>query len=80
MAESEETTGIQVGPDFYQVKAGEWITPIKSGYLMQCCDCGLTHRMDFRVIRDNLKKKDGKRWATIQGARYRVQLRAYRHD
>jgi hypothetical protein len=26
-----------------------WIQPVKRGYLMQCCDCGLVHRMDFRV-------------------------------
>lgn len=27
-----------------------WIQPVKRGYLMACCDCGLVHRMDFRVI------------------------------
>ena len=29
--------------------AGRWIRPARRGYLMQCCDCGLVHRMDFRV-------------------------------
>lgn len=26
----------------------EWIHPLP-GYLMQCCDCGLVHEMDFRI-------------------------------
>lgn len=29
--------------------AGEWVQPIEEGYSMACCDCGLVHRMDFRV-------------------------------
>lgn len=26
-----------------------WVQPVKRGYLMSCCDCGLVHRMDFRI-------------------------------
>lgn len=26
-----------------------WVQPISRGYLMSCCDCGLVHRMNFRV-------------------------------
>jgi hypothetical protein len=26
----------------------EWIHPLP-GYLMQCCDCGLTHEMEFAI-------------------------------
>uniref|UniRef100_A0A6M3JAG3 Uncharacterized protein n=1 Tax=viral metagenome TaxID=1070528 RepID=A0A6M3JAG3_9ZZZZ len=40
--------------------AGRWITPVKKGYRMRCCDCGLVHKIDFRgknvqfrVFRDN---------------------------
>ena len=29
---------------------GEWIQPIRSGYKFMCCDCGLVHRMDFRLV------------------------------
>ena len=49
-----------------QVVDGEWVRPIKRGYKMICCDCGLVHRVDFdhvpygrgrrvifRVFRDN---------------------------
>ena len=28
---------------------GEWVTPVRNGYRMMCCDCGLVHEMDFRV-------------------------------
>ena len=26
-----------------------WVQPIRAGYKMACCDCGLVHTMDFRV-------------------------------
>lgn len=35
--------------EFEPVKAGEWIKPIMRGYRMRCCDCGLIHRLDFKV-------------------------------
>jgi len=31
-------------------KAGEWIHPVKRGYKMACCDCGLVHVVDFDHI------------------------------
>ncbi len=34
-----------------QVNDGDWITPIMRGYRMKCCDCGLVHRIDFKVKR-----------------------------
>jgi hypothetical protein len=41
---------------------GEWIVPIRRGYRLCCCDCGLVHTLDlevkegrarFRVFRNN---------------------------
>ena len=29
----------------------EWIKPIMKNYGMACCDCGLVHRIDFKVVR-----------------------------
>lgn len=60
-----------------QVQAGEWVQPIRKGYKMACCDCGLVHVMDFRIykgrvqlraFRDNratgqLRKKGGQHGA-----------------
>jgi hypothetical protein len=34
---------------YYEPKAGEWISPIRRFYRLACCDCGLVHRVDFRV-------------------------------
>jgi hypothetical protein len=34
----------------YQQKDGEWVEPKMRGYVMGCCDCGLQHRINFRVI------------------------------
>lgn len=54
--------------EFPPVKDGEWVQPIMRGYYMACCDCGLVHRMDFRIVRGEL---DG-------GLVQRVQFRAFR--
>jgi Zn-finger protein len=29
----------------------DWISPKMTGYLMQCCDCGLIHEIDFKVVK-----------------------------
>lgn len=52
--------------DFPSVEAGEWVQPVRSGYLMECCDCGLVHRLDFRLIK----------W----GRGHRIQFRAFRDE
>ena len=57
-----------------QPRPGEWVQPVKTGYLMECCDCGLVHRIDFRVV-----KRHGDQ-STVQSSRYLVQLRAYRNE
>jgi hypothetical protein len=31
------------------VKDGEWVRPVMTGYRMECCNCGVVHVMDFRV-------------------------------
>lgn len=37
------------------VKANEWVQPIRSGYGLACCDCGLVHEMDFRVRKGKIQ-------------------------
>jgi hypothetical protein len=37
-------------PKFTQVHDGEWVQPIRKGYKMCCCDCGLVHTLDFRIV------------------------------
>ncbi len=36
-------------------EAGQWIQPIKKGYKLACCDCGLVHRVDFRIYRGRVQ-------------------------
>lgn len=49
---------------YKKLKDGSWEQPIMRGYKLVCCDCGLVHRMDFRIA--------GRRKVK------RVQFRAYR--
>ncbi len=49
-----------------KIKAGEWVQPRRKNYYMQCCDCGLIHRVNFRLI----KSKSGR--ATIQMQMFRA--------
>jgi uncharacterized Zn finger protein len=40
----------------------EWVCPDPKEYFMKCCDCGLVHEAQFRVVKydkdDNLKMID----------------------
>jgi hypothetical protein len=40
---------------FKKVEAGEWQQPIKRGYKMACCDCGLVHTVDFRIYKGKIQ-------------------------
>lgn len=53
-------------PRFKKVKRGEWVRPVMKGYRMKCCDCGLVHIINFKVIR----------W----GRGHKVKLQAFRED
>ncbi|HYF54675.1 MAG TPA: hypothetical protein VEA41_10490 [Salinarimonas sp.] len=51
-----------------RVKPGEWVQPTPRGYLMACCDCGLVHRLNFRVVK------------YAGGKRTKVQFQAFRDE
>ncbi len=40
---------------YYDIQHGEWISPTRNSYKLKCCDCGLVHRINFRLIRLFLK-------------------------
>jgi hypothetical protein len=48
----------------------EWIQPVMDGYRAACCDCGLVHLFNFRV----LNSKTGKVLNNVT-----VQFQVYRH-
>lgn len=34
---------------YKEQKDGVWVQPVVTEYKMQCCDCGLVHKIDFRI-------------------------------
>lgn len=34
---------------YYHIANGEWIEVAHRGFKEQCCDCGLVHKLNFRV-------------------------------
>lgn len=36
---------------YKQVFDGEWVKPKMKGYLMQCCGCKLTHKINFKIVK-----------------------------
>ncbi len=47
--------------------AGEWVQPKRHLYKLMCCDCGLVHNVQFRLIGYG----DGKK---------KIQFRAWRNE
>jgi hypothetical protein len=45
-------------PQMYERADGwcDWITPIHDGYRMMCCDCGLVHALQFKIVRQTSKE------------------------
>lgn len=48
-----------------RMKDGQWIAPKRRGYRLACCDCGLVHELEFRLM--------------PHGGGKRIIFRAYRH-
>lgn len=40
---------------YQQVQAGEWVQPVRKGYRLRCCDCGLVHTLNFRLFRRRIQ-------------------------
>lgn len=36
-------------------KENKWIQPIRKGYGLACCDCGLVHELDFRIHKRHIQ-------------------------
>jgi hypothetical protein len=48
------------------VVEGDWVQPVRRGYRMACCDCGLVHVVNFRLVK--------------RGRGNVIQLQAFRHN
>ena len=60
---------------YHIVMDGEWVHPKRKGYKLMCCDCGLIHTINFKLvktavgnmiyfqpIRDNRATGQARRW------------------
>jgi hypothetical protein len=56
------------GVRYHTQHAGEWVQPRRRGYYMKCCDCGLVHRLNFRLVRHGRGRK-------IQFQAFRIKKR-----
>jgi len=57
----------------------DWILPQRH-YRMGCCDCGLVHDMEFRVVVVTRKRNGTYHTVKINPASCRVQFRARRNN
>ena len=59
-----------------------WMRPRMENYLMACCDCGLTHRMQFRVgiVTHGNAKTGAYRMRLLPDTEFRVMFRAQRAE
>lgn len=36
---------------YKKVNDGEWVQPVRREYRMMCCDCGLVHVLNFKLVK-----------------------------
>lgn len=62
-------------PRYKQIHDGDWVQPVRRDYRMSCCDCGLVHRLDFRLVDGRIQFRAARhRRATAQ-----IRRRMKRH-
>ena len=66
--------------DFDRPEPGEWVQPKMNGYLLSCCDCGLVHRVDFRVLKRTGKVNRYRQWPATTLGNAVVQMRFFREE
>lgn len=59
-------------------KAGEWIQPVRRGYRMACCDCGLVHLVDFRIVGGRVQFRAARATKATSDRRRRHRIRVKR--
>ena len=65
---------------YEQPEEGEWVQPVRNGYLMKCCDCGLVHKMDFRVQKRHIQFRAYREGELTKKARMRTGIYAFVKD
>ncbi|HHT9147246.1 MAG TPA: hypothetical protein ACFYD4_16460 [Candidatus Wunengus sp. YC61] len=67
---------VKVEPDGWST----WQHPKMRGYKMQCCDCGLIHEVEFKIIKVIARKRWGWKEMEEVGKEYEVELRMKRAE
>lgn len=57
MTRSPRKAAVRKRRSYPVAQHNEWIRPIRKGYRMRCCDCGLVHELDFAIIRHGSGRK-----------------------
>ena len=39
---------------YCRVQSGEWVFPKRRGYRMMCCDCGLVHVLNYKIVKGKI--------------------------
>lgn len=60
------------------VTEGEWIQPRRRGYRLECCDYGLVHRLNFRLVK-SLNGGSVIQFQPFRDKRATAQVRRYNH-
>ena len=50
---------------YEEPESNEWVQPIRNGYKLACCDCGLVHDIDFRPVKLDYDRKNKIYEATV---------------
>ena len=67
--------------EFPTMQNGQVVLPRMDRYMMQCCDCGLVHRLQFKAIRVTKHLPDGSfKYDEMDPRKYRVEMTAWRDD
>jgi len=77
---AQQVAGFQCEPQTTETEDGfcEWVCPVPIGYLMQCCDCGLIHEVETRVVKYDPRPSEN--FITMDDPDLQVQLRMKRRD
>lgn len=54
---------------YEQIHDGEWFTPKRKGFREQCCDCGLVHIVDYRIVNGQIQfrsRRDARATAAVR--------------
>ena len=64
---------------YHVVQGGEVVIPKMEGYRLQCCDCGLIHRITFAVVKQGRKLRVAFTASRDQRATVATRRRRARH-